>query len=84
MATVYLARDLKHDRPVAFKLFRPEAALNIDAQRFRGEIATAARLQHPTFSRSSTLARPMASSDSPCRTFAASRFGSGFGAKADC
>jgi eukaryotic-like serine/threonine-protein kinase len=47
MATVYLAHDLKHDRPVAFKLFRPEAALNIRAKRFRAEIATAARLQHP-------------------------------------
>ena len=47
MATVYLARDLKHDRHVAFKLFRPEAAFNIDVLRFRREIATAARLQHP-------------------------------------
>ena len=47
MATVYLARDLKHDRHVAFKLFRPEIAFNIDVLRFRREIATAARLQHP-------------------------------------
>ncbi|HYC30966.1 MAG TPA: serine/threonine-protein kinase, partial [Gemmatimonadales bacterium] len=47
MATVYLARDLKHDRDVAFKIFRPEAAFNIDVLRFRREITTAARLQHP-------------------------------------
>ncbi|HEX6107563.1 MAG TPA: protein kinase, partial [Gemmatimonadales bacterium] len=47
MATVYLARDLKHDRHVAFKLFRPESAFNLDILRFRREIATAARLQHP-------------------------------------
>ena len=47
MATVYLARDLKHDRDVAFKLYRPEIAFNIDVLRFRREIATAARLQHP-------------------------------------
>ena len=47
MATVYLAHDLKHDRQVAFKLFRPEIAFNIDVLRFRREIATAARLQHP-------------------------------------
>ncbi len=47
MAVVYLARDLKHDRPVAFKLLRPEVAAGIDVERFRREIATAARLQHP-------------------------------------
>ena len=47
MATVYLARDLKHDRHVAFKLFRPEAAFNVDVVRFRREIVTAARLHHP-------------------------------------
>ena len=46
-AIVYLARDLKHDRDVAFKIFRPEIAFNIDVLRFRREIATAARLQHP-------------------------------------
>ena len=47
MATVYLAQDLKHDRPVALKLLRPEAAAGLGADRFRREIATAARLQHP-------------------------------------
>ena len=47
MATVFLAQDLKHDRPVALKLMRPEAAAGLGADRFRREIATAARLQHP-------------------------------------
>jgi serine/threonine protein kinase len=47
MATVYLARDLKHKRPVALKVLRPELAATVDADRFRREIETAARLQHP-------------------------------------
>jgi serine/threonine-protein kinase len=47
MATVYLARDLRHDRHVAFKLLRREVTLAISAARFRREITTAARLQHP-------------------------------------
>ncbi len=47
MATVYLARDLKHDRPVALKLLRPALAVTLSADRFRREITTAARLQHP-------------------------------------
>lgn len=47
MATVYLARDLKHDRPVALKVLRPELAASIAAERFLREIQLAARLQHP-------------------------------------
>ena len=47
MATVYLAHDLRYDRPVAFKLLRPEVSLGLNTERFRREIATAARLQHP-------------------------------------
>jgi tetratricopeptide (TPR) repeat protein len=47
MATVYLAFDLRYDRPVAFKLLRRDVTLALDAERFRREIATAARLQHP-------------------------------------
>ena len=47
MATVYLARDIRHDRLVAFKLLRREVTLALDSKRFRLEIATAARLQHP-------------------------------------
>jgi eukaryotic-like serine/threonine-protein kinase len=47
MATVYLARDLKHKRPVALKVLRPELAATLGPDRFRREIETAARLQHP-------------------------------------
>ena len=47
MSLVYLAHDLKHDRPVALKVLRPEVALNLGADRFLREIGTAARLQHP-------------------------------------
>jgi serine/threonine protein kinase len=47
MATVYLARDLKHKRPVALKVLRSEIAASLGGERFRREIETAARLQHP-------------------------------------
>ena len=49
MATVYVARDLKHDRPVALKVLRPELAATLGPDRFRREIHLAARFQHPTF-----------------------------------
>jgi len=47
MATVYLARDLRHDRDVAVKVLRPELAAVIGAERFLAEIKTTANLQHP-------------------------------------
>jgi len=47
MATVYLAQDLKHRRPVALKVLDPELAHALGPERFRREIDTAARLQHP-------------------------------------
>ena len=47
MATVYLARDLKHDRLVALKLLRPELGAVIGAERFLAEIKLTANLQHP-------------------------------------
>ena len=47
MATVYLAHDLKHDRPVALKVLRPEIAASLGAERFLQEIAITARLDHP-------------------------------------
>ena len=47
MATVYLARDLKHDRLVALKVLQPELAAAIGPERFLREIQVAARLQHP-------------------------------------
>ncbi len=47
MATVYLARDRKHDRQVAVKVLDPEVAGAIGPQRFLQEIRIAARLTHP-------------------------------------
>src|SRR2546425_8425917 len=47
MATVYLAQDLKHHRPVAIKVLRPELAAALGAERFLREIETAAKLTHP-------------------------------------
>ncbi len=47
MATVYLARDPKHDRMVALKVLRSELAATVGPERFLREIHTSARLQHP-------------------------------------
>ena len=47
MATVFLARDLKHGREVAVKVLRPELATSIGPDRFLREIQVAARLTHP-------------------------------------
>src|SRR5437899_6868739 len=47
MATVYLARDLKHDRAVALKVLRPELAAVLGVERFLSEIRVMAHLQHP-------------------------------------
>ena len=47
MATVYLARDLKHLRPVAVKVLHPELAAGLGAERFLREIRIEAGLQHP-------------------------------------
>ncbi|NJD11812.1 MAG: serine/threonine protein kinase, partial [Gemmatimonadetes bacterium] len=47
MATVYLAQDLKHHRPVAVKVLRPDLAATLGPERFLREIEIAATLQHP-------------------------------------
>ena len=47
MATVYLAEDLKHHRPVALKVLKPELAAVLGPERFLREIELAARLTHP-------------------------------------
>jgi serine/threonine-protein kinase len=47
MATVYLARDLKHPRKVAIKVLTPELAAVVGAERFLHEIETTASLTHP-------------------------------------
>ena len=47
MATVYLARDLRHRRQVALKVMRPDLGGGLGAERFLREIELAAGLQHP-------------------------------------
>ena len=47
MATVYLARDVRHARQVAIKVLHPELAAVLGAERFLAEIKTTANLQHP-------------------------------------
>ena len=46
-ATVYLARDPKHDRPVAIKVLHADVSARVGAERFVREIRLTARLQHP-------------------------------------
>src|SRR5262249_45478488 len=47
MATVFLARDLRHDRHVALKVLKPELGVVLGADRFLSEIRVTAALQHP-------------------------------------
>src|SRR6478672_3958277 len=47
MATVFEARDLKHDRSVAVKVLDPELAAVLGVERFLSEIRVTANLQHP-------------------------------------
>src|SRR5256884_5529374 len=47
MATVFLAEDLKHRRPVAIKVLHPELAAALGSERFLREIEIASWLQHP-------------------------------------
>ena len=47
MATVFLARDIRHDRRVAIKVLREDVAQRMGAERFLREIRTTATLNHP-------------------------------------
>ena len=47
MAIVYLARDIRHSRPVAVKVLNQELGQALGAERFLREIDIAARLSHP-------------------------------------
>jgi serine/threonine-protein kinase len=47
MATVYLAKDIRHDRDVAIKVLRADLSASLGAERFLREIRIAAQLQHP-------------------------------------
>jgi serine/threonine-protein kinase len=47
MATVYLARDVRHNRQVALKVLHPELSAVLGPERFLKEIELTANLQHP-------------------------------------
>src|SRR5258708_36119710 len=47
VAPVYLAHDLRHDRPVALQVLHPDIAASGGSERFEREIKLAARLLHP-------------------------------------
>jgi serine/threonine-protein kinase len=47
MATVYLAKDLKHNRDVAVKVLLVEVGFALGPERFRREIDLASHLSHP-------------------------------------
>jgi serine/threonine-protein kinase len=47
MAEVYLARDVRHDRPVAIKVMRPDVLDTIGIERFRREIKVTGSFSHP-------------------------------------
>ena len=47
MATVYLAYDLRNDRPVAIKVLNPDLGAVLGVERFLAEIRVTANLQHP-------------------------------------
>src|SRR6266542_3569873 len=47
MATVFLARDVKHGRQVAIKVLHDDIGMALGADRFRREIQIATSLSHP-------------------------------------
>src|SRR4051812_17026366 len=47
MATVYLARDIRHDRQVAVKVMRDDVSFAMGAERFKREIELVTHLSHP-------------------------------------
>jgi serine/threonine protein kinase len=47
MATVWLAHDTKHERPVAIKILHRDLSVSLGAERFLREIRIVAQLQHP-------------------------------------
>jgi serine/threonine-protein kinase len=47
MSLVYLAQDLRNQRPVALKVLRPELTKSMGANRFLSEIRIVANLEHP-------------------------------------
>ena len=84
MAVVYGATDLKHGRPVAIKVVKPECAALLGTERFLREIQITAQLAHPHISRSSTRVARTACSTTSCPWSEVSRFGPGCDARRVC
>ena len=85
MATVYLAQDIKHERPVALKVLRP-ALGHVDGPRplppRDHHRRPAAAPAHPQ--RARLRARPRACSGTPCPTCGARASATGSSARAGC
>jgi hypothetical protein len=73
MATVYLARDERHDRRVAAKVLRPELAAAIGSSRFLREIKLTANLHHPHILPLCDSGERTEQSFTSCRTWRESR-----------
>ena len=84
MATVYLARDVRHDRHVALKVLRPELAAVLGAERFLREIKLTANLQHPHILPLLDSGEADGSSSTSCRTSRVSRCATGCSARGSC
>lgn len=68
MATVYLARDLKHERQVAVKVLRPDVAASLGAERFLREINVTPKLNHPRGPGRAQATGPLRHGHIPSRT----------------
>jgi serine/threonine protein kinase len=71
MATVYLAHDLKHDRPVALKVLHPDLAQALGPTASIARSSLPPGCNTPTSLPYSTRVMPPAISGSPCRTWMA-------------
>ena len=78
MATVYLGRDLRHDRDVAIKVLLPDVARALSPERFLQEIHIAAQLQHPLILPLFDSGRPTGSTTSSCPASSGSRSDNGW------
>ena len=82
MATVFLAHDLRHDRPVALKVLHPELASRSRPRALPPrDPALPPGCSTRTSSRSTIRATPMAGSGSPCPTSRARRCAAASGAR---
>ena len=84
MATVYLARDIRHDRHVALKVLNPELGAVLGVERFLSEIKVTANLQHPNLLPLFDSGEATGCCSTSCRTSKASRCARGSSARSSC